>query len=202
MQLLWFPVCFPAHTNQHICPQREQSIPFRIGKMDRVISLKFWQHFNYLCKLFLKCASLVANSADLVQTGSLDMDLYSLFRHVCTNIYITAPSQRQPEYFSSFHHSSFHLLWPRWLSWMLVRLETRRSRVRPLPRSASEKSSTFYRGDWSWSIFYGHSLPSADSRRAVVAICAENECGKLKQLKAENLHDRNAATTDCASLIQ
>ena len=49
---------------------------------------------------------------------------------------------------------------PRWLSWMPVRLETRRSRVRTPPRSA-----TFFRGDWSWNIFYGHSLPSADSRR-------------------------------------
>ena len=45
-----------------------------------------------------------------------------------------------------------------------VRLETRRSRVQPPPRSA-----TFFRGDWSWNIFYGHSLPSADSRRAVVS---------------------------------
>ena len=44
-----------------------------------------------------------------------------------------------------------------------VRLETRRSRVQPPPRSA-----TFFRGDWSWNIFNGHSLPSADSRRAVV----------------------------------
>ena len=45
-----------------------------------------------------------------------------------------------------------------------VRLETRRSRVQPPPRSA-----TFFRGDWSWNIFYGHSPPSADSRRAVVS---------------------------------
>ena len=45
-----------------------------------------------------------------------------------------------------------------------VRLETRRSRVQTPPRSA-----TFFRGDWSWNIFYGHSLPSADSRRAVVS---------------------------------
>ena len=35
-----------------------------------------------------------------------------------------------------------------------VRLETRRSRVQPPSRSA-----TFFRGDWSWIIFYGHSLP-------------------------------------------
>ena len=58
---------------------------------------------------------------------------------------------------------------PRWRSWMRVRLETRRSRVRPPPRSA-----TFFRGDWSWNIFYGHSLPSADSRRAVVSFWRKN----------------------------
>ena len=48
-------------------------------------------------------------------------------------------------------------------------LETRRSRVQPPPRSA-----TFFRGDWSWNIFYGHSLPSADSRRAVVSFWRKN----------------------------
>ena len=50
-----------------------------------------------------------------------------------------------------------------------VRLETRRSQVQPMPRSA-----TFFRGDWSWNIFYGHSLPSADSRRAVVSFWRKN----------------------------
>ena len=50
-----------------------------------------------------------------------------------------------------------------------VRLETRRSRVQPPPRSA-----TFFRGDWSWNIFYGHSLPSPDSRRAVVSFWRKN----------------------------
>ena len=50
-----------------------------------------------------------------------------------------------------------------------VRLETRRLRVQPPPRSA-----TFFRGDWSWNIFYGHSLPSADSRRAVVSFWRKN----------------------------
>ena len=29
-------------------------------------------------------------------------------------------------------------------------------------------SATFFCGDWPWNIFYGHSLPCADSRRAVV----------------------------------
>ena len=42
-----------------------------------------------------------------------------------------------------------------------IRLETRRLWFQPPPRSA-----TFFCGDWSWNIFYGHSLPSADSRRA------------------------------------
>ena len=50
-----------------------------------------------------------------------------------------------------------------------VRLETRRSRVQPLLRSA-----TFFRGDWSWNIFYCHSLPFADSRRAVVSFWRKN----------------------------
>ena len=39
----------------------------------------------------------------------------------------------------------------------------------PPPRSA-----TFFCGDWSWNIFYGHSLPSADSRRAVVSFWRKN----------------------------
>ena len=34
-----------------------------------------------------------------------------------------------------------------------VQLETRMSRVQPPPRLA-----TFFHGDWSWNIFYGHSL--------------------------------------------
>ena len=51
----------------------------------------------------------------------------------------------------------------------VVRLETRRSRVQPPPRSA-----TFFRRDWSWNIFYVHSLPSADSRRAVVSFWRKN----------------------------
>ena len=51
----------------------------------------------------------------------------------------------------------------------VVRLGTRRSRVQPPPRSA-----IFFRGDWSWNIFYLHSLPSADSRRAVVSFWRKN----------------------------
>ena len=50
-----------------------------------------------------------------------------------------------------------------------IRLETRRSRVQPPPRSA-----TFFCGDWSWNIFYGHSFLFADSRRAVVSFWQKN----------------------------
>ena len=34
-------------------------------------------------------------------------------------------------------------------------------------------SATFFHGDWSWNILYCHSLPSADSRRAVVSFWAQ-----------------------------
>ena len=50
-----------------------------------------------------------------------------------------------------------------------IRLETRRSWVQHPPRSA-----TFFCGDWSWNIFYGHSLPSAESRRAVFSCWRKN----------------------------
>ena len=50
-----------------------------------------------------------------------------------------------------------------------VRSETRRSRVQPPLRSA-----TFFRGEWSWNIFNGHSLPSADSRKAIVSFQRKN----------------------------
>ena len=46
---------------------------------------------------------------------------------------------------------------------MHVRLACRRSRVR------SSGPSTFFRGDCSWNHFYGHSLPTADTSRAVVS---------------------------------
>ena len=67
---------------------------------------------------------------------------------------------------------------PRWLSWMRVCLETRRSRVQPPPRLGS-----FFRGDWSWNIFYGHSLPSADSKRAVVSFWRKNVHNTVNRLE-------------------
>ena len=35
-------------------------------------------------------------------------------------------------------------------------------------------SATFFRGDWSWNIFYVHSFPSADSRRAFISFWWKN----------------------------
>ena len=65
----------------------------------------------------------------------------------------------------------FSYLWsqPRWLSQMCVWLVIRRSRIRSPPGLA-----TFFHGDWSWNIFYSHSLPLADSRRAVVSFWQKN----------------------------
>ena len=53
---------------------------------------------------------------------------------------------------------------PLWLSWMRFWLVIRRLRVWPLP----DQQHSFVEIR-SWNIFYGHSLHSADSRRAVVS---------------------------------
>ena len=59
--------------------------------------------------------------------------------------------------------------YPRWLSRMRVRLVIRSLRARSSPGRA-----IFFRGDLSWNVFYGHSLPSVDSRRAVVSFWRKN----------------------------
>ena len=55
---------------------------------------------------------------------------------------------------------------PQWLSWM--RHPTGDQEV------AGSTPATFFPGDWSWNIFYGHSVPSPDSRRAVVSFWRKN----------------------------
>ena len=40
--------------------------------------------------------------------------------------------------------------------------------------STPARLATFFYGDWSWHIFYGHSLPSADLRRAIVSFWQKN----------------------------
>ena len=59
--------------------------------------------------------------------------------------------------------------WPRWFSWMRVQLVIWRLRVRPPPGRQH-----FFMEIWSWNIFYGHYLPSADSRRTVVSFWRKN----------------------------
>ena len=50
----------------------------------------------------------------------------------------------------------------------MAQLDARPTGDREVGGSISTGSATFFHGDWSWNIFYSHSLPSADSRRAVV----------------------------------
>ena len=68
-----------------------------------------------------------------------------------------------------FWRKNVHNSRPWWLSWMRRPTGDQEVAGQPPPRSA-----TFFRGDWSWNIFYGHSLPSADSRRAVVSFWRKN----------------------------
>ena len=70
---------------------------------------------------------------------------------------------------SNINFESSHWSRPWWLVWMHVRLVIRQSGVRSRPSPAR-----FFHGDWSWNIFYGHFLLSADSRRAVVSFWWKN----------------------------
>ena len=54
------------------------------------------------------------------------------------------------------------LLSVKWLSWMRIPLVIRRLQVRHLPGRQHS-----FMEIWLWNIFYGHSIPSGDSRRAV-----------------------------------
>ena len=58
---------------------------------------------------------------------------------------------------------------PLWLHWMLIQLVIRRLRVQTPPG----RQHSFVE-IWSWNIFYGHCLPSADSRRADVSFWQKN----------------------------
>ena len=71
--------------------------------------------------------------------------------------------------------------WPRWLSRMCVWLVSRRLRVQYPPGPA-----TFFCGEWSWYIFYSHSLPSFDSRRVVVSFQQKNVLKYWAQLFKTN----------------
>ena len=84
--------------------------------------------------------------------------------------------------------------WLWWLSWMCVWLLIRKLWVRPPAGSA-----TFFRGDWSWNIFYGHSLPSADSKRAVVSFWQKNVHNTGQLLRGLSLPSKSVVRqTYCA----
>ena len=56
----------------------------------------------------------------------------------------------------------------------VAQLDARPSGDQEVAGSSPTEVGNFFRGDWSWNIFYGHSLPSADSRRAVVSFWRKN----------------------------
>ena len=56
----------------------------------------------------------------------------------------------------------------------VAQLDARPTGDQEVVGSTPPRSATFFRGDWSWNIFYGYSLPSADSRRAVVSFWQKN----------------------------
>ena len=57
---------------------------------------------------------------------------------------------------------------------MVAQLDVRPTGDQEVVISTDTGSATFFHGDWSWNIFYGRSLPSADSRRAVVSFWQKN----------------------------
>ena len=77
---------------------------------------------------------------------------------------------------------------PPWLSWMRVRLVIRRLRVHPL---MARQHSFVEIG--SWNIFYSHSLPSADSKRAVVSFWGKNVHNTGTLLRGLSLPSKSVA---------
>ena len=63
-------------------------------------------------------------------------------------------------------------LWHRTAS--VAQSDARPTGDREFTGSSPPGPATLIRGDWSWDIFYGHSLPSTDSRRAVVSFWRKN----------------------------
>ena len=61
--------------------------------------------------------------------------------------------------------------------------------------------ATFLHEDWSWNIFYGHFLPLADSRRAVVSFWRKNVHNTGQLLRGLSLPSRSVVRlTYCAWL--
>ena len=56
----------------------------------------------------------------------------------------------------------------------VAQLDARQTGDQEVASSIIAGSATFFRWDWSLKFFYGHSLPSADSRRAIVSFWRKN----------------------------
>ena len=63
------------------------------------------------------------------------------------------------------HYVKFYSILPA----SMAQLDARLTEDQEVAGSTLIRSATFIRRDWSWNTFYGHSLPSADTRRAVVS---------------------------------
>ena len=60
------------------------------------------------------------------------------------------------------------------MSALMVQLDARPTDDQEVASSIPAGSATFFHIDWSGTIFYGHSFPSADSRRAVASFWRKN----------------------------
>ena len=56
----------------------------------------------------------------------------------------------------------------------VAHLDTRSTDDQEVAGSIPAGSGNILRGDWSWNIFYGHSLPFADPRRPIFRFWRKN----------------------------
>ena len=147
----------PGHNifYKQACADSEDSDKLRNRAVWLESSLSIWRRFGSL-------ATLIMPSEDSVQTARMRRMTWFISRSTCNLV-------GHAKFWLIHKQITYNLSRPRLLSPMRVRLVIRKLRIRPLSGSA-----TFFRGDWSWNIFYGHSLLSTDSRRAVVSFWGKN----------------------------
>ena len=76
----------------------------------------------------------------------------------------------------------------------VVQLDARPTGDKGFAGSTSAGSVTFFHGDWSWNTFYGHSLPSANSIRAVVNFWRKNVHNTGQPLRGQSLPSKIVVT--------
>ena len=94
-----------------------------------------------------------------------DLDLITL------NVDVINMSDAQPSLRSCLHKqtATYYFIGPPWLSWMCRPIGDQE-----VAASTLAEVGNILSWDWSWKKFYGHSLPSSDSRRAVVSFWQKN----------------------------